>query len=340
MTILASHITSLTVVYSIVYLGVDQRKHQSSASLAFVRGIHRGPVNSPNKWPVTRKMFPFDDVIMWPTRTSNAKLGVFVVVSLNQSFKKRSSCWWFETSSVQWRHNGSGGVSNHQPHYCLFDRLFRHRSKKISKLYVTGLGAGNSPVAGEYTNHHNHHRQHDHYHHHIFNNIIIMIMIMITITFVIISSPSSSWSPSSSLSFIAVINNQSFIIPLRVCGIFHDHQMSSASTIHNFLACRTELEQSIILLLVLTWQYRDPGLSKYSALSIYRGHFSSYNPRKTPHSSPVRARYGVSFVGANLSKFYHFNCCAVCTILSYITAIYGESISVCVGAWACVYLPI
>ena len=40
------------------------KKHQSSASLAFVRGIHRGPVNSPHKWPVTRKMFPFDDVIM------------------------------------------------------------------------------------------------------------------------------------------------------------------------------------------------------------------------------------------------------------------------------------
>ena len=42
----------------------DQRKHQSSASLAFVRWIHRGPVNSPHKWPVTRKMFPFYDVIM------------------------------------------------------------------------------------------------------------------------------------------------------------------------------------------------------------------------------------------------------------------------------------
>ena len=42
----------------------DQRKHQSSASLAFVWGIHRRPVNSPHKWPVTRKMFAFDDVIM------------------------------------------------------------------------------------------------------------------------------------------------------------------------------------------------------------------------------------------------------------------------------------
>ena len=64
MDTMTSQITSLTIVYSTVYSGVDQRKHQSSASLAFVRGIHRGPVNSPHKWPATRKMFPFDDVIM------------------------------------------------------------------------------------------------------------------------------------------------------------------------------------------------------------------------------------------------------------------------------------
>ena len=61
---MASQITSVTVVYSIVYSDADQRKHQSSALLAFARGIHRGPVNSPHKRPVTRKMFPFDDVIM------------------------------------------------------------------------------------------------------------------------------------------------------------------------------------------------------------------------------------------------------------------------------------
>ena len=62
---IASQITSITIVFSTVYWGTDQRKHQSSASLAFVQGIHRGPVNSPHKWPVTREMFPFDDVIMW-----------------------------------------------------------------------------------------------------------------------------------------------------------------------------------------------------------------------------------------------------------------------------------
>ena len=67
----AYEITGFTIVYSTVYLDADQRKRQSSASLAFVRGIHRWPVNSPQKWPVTRKMFPFDDVIMnlWKSLT-------------------------------------------------------------------------------------------------------------------------------------------------------------------------------------------------------------------------------------------------------------------------------
>ena len=63
MTIMSSQITSLAVVYSIFYSDADQR-NQSSVSLAFVRGIHRWPVNSPHKGPVTRKMFPFDDVIV------------------------------------------------------------------------------------------------------------------------------------------------------------------------------------------------------------------------------------------------------------------------------------
>ena len=61
---MASQITTLTIVYSTVYSGADQRKHQTSVSPAFVRGIHRWHEYSPHKWSVTRKMFPFDDVIM------------------------------------------------------------------------------------------------------------------------------------------------------------------------------------------------------------------------------------------------------------------------------------
>ena len=70
MNAMASQITSLTIVYSTVYSDPDQRKHQSFASLAFVQGIHRGPVNTPHKWPVTRKMSSFDDVIMGPVMFS------------------------------------------------------------------------------------------------------------------------------------------------------------------------------------------------------------------------------------------------------------------------------
>ena len=52
---------------------------------------------------------------------------------------------------LQWRHNWRDGVSNHQPHHCLLNRLFRRRLKNTSKLRVTGLCAGNSPVTGEFS---------------------------------------------------------------------------------------------------------------------------------------------------------------------------------------------
>ena len=88
MTTMASQIASLTVVYSTVYSDADQRKHQSSTSLAFVRGIHRGPVNSPHKGPVTRKMFPFDDVIM--------KYSTFLHFLIEfMKWRRFSRCWPF-----------------------------------------------------------------------------------------------------------------------------------------------------------------------------------------------------------------------------------------------------
>ena len=52
--------------------------------------------------------------------------------------------------SLRWRHNEHDGVSNHQPHGCLHNRLFGRRSKKTSKLRVTGLFEGNSPGTGEF----------------------------------------------------------------------------------------------------------------------------------------------------------------------------------------------
>ena len=75
MGVIASQIISLTIVYSTVYSDTDQRKHQSSASLAYVWGIHRPP----HKWPVTRKMFPFDDVIMFFGVTGCALTQIFSI---------------------------------------------------------------------------------------------------------------------------------------------------------------------------------------------------------------------------------------------------------------------
>ena len=72
---MASQITGVWIVHSAVCSGADERKHKSSASPAFVRRIHRRPVNSPHKGPVTRKMFPFDYVIMRHQRdTKNCML--------------------------------------------------------------------------------------------------------------------------------------------------------------------------------------------------------------------------------------------------------------------------
>ena len=76
MIAMTPRITGVSIVYSYVCLGTDQRKHQSSESLAFVRGIHRWPVNSPHKGPVTRKMFPFEEVIMGCRNTSEIPISI------------------------------------------------------------------------------------------------------------------------------------------------------------------------------------------------------------------------------------------------------------------------
>ena len=60
------------------------------------------------------------------------------------------SIWLYHFYALQWRHNGRDSVSNHQPHDCLLNRSFRRRSKKTSKLRITGLCAGNSPGTGEF----------------------------------------------------------------------------------------------------------------------------------------------------------------------------------------------
>ena len=114
MTTVASQITSLTVVYSIVYSDADQRKYQSSASLAIVRG----PVNSPHKGPVTRKMVPFDDVIM-------------------DTLPSAYTVW-------AWEPHGTHFASSLWGH-----TWWRHQMETCSALLA--ICAGNSPVPGEFS---------------------------------------------------------------------------------------------------------------------------------------------------------------------------------------------
>ena len=89
MSAIVSQSSGVSIVYSTVCSGADQRKHQSTASLAFVRGIHRSPVNSQHKGPVTRKMIPFDEVIIsWVSLRSGAamkSLGDFFAVIWTES---------------------------------------------------------------------------------------------------------------------------------------------------------------------------------------------------------------------------------------------------------------
>ena len=92
--------------------------------------------------------FLFDKYIVY----SKALAQVFLGLHHGYTSTAPRQYRWRQTPTVilQWRHNGRDGVSNHQPHHCLLNRLLRRRSKKTSKLRVTGLCAGNSPVTGEF----------------------------------------------------------------------------------------------------------------------------------------------------------------------------------------------
>ena len=127
----------------------------------FVRGTHRSPMNSSHKsqWRVAL-MFSF--ICAWTNGWPNnrdagdfKRHGAYYDVAVMSD--GQTGLWPSLRSfsagyrlSLQWRHDERDGVSNHQPHECLLNRLFRRRSKRTSKLRVTGLCAGNSPLTGEF----------------------------------------------------------------------------------------------------------------------------------------------------------------------------------------------
>ena len=101
MITMASQIISLTVVYSTVYSDADQRKHQKLCVTGLCVGNSPGPVNSPHKGPVTRKMFPFDDVIMLNYKENKAKLECVHII-LDASYLLLSdTSWWFMFFGIQ-----------------------------------------------------------------------------------------------------------------------------------------------------------------------------------------------------------------------------------------------
>ena len=86
MSVMMSEITGISFVYSTLCSGTDERKHQSSTSLAFVRGIHRWPGNSLHKGPVMLKMFPFDDFIMDKSKMVQAIAWQTVAAAISKLF--------------------------------------------------------------------------------------------------------------------------------------------------------------------------------------------------------------------------------------------------------------
>ena len=109
MSAMVSQNTGVSIVYSTVCSNADQRKHQSSVSLAFVRGIHWWPVNFPHKGPVTRKMFPFDDVIIYFRNHCHISQGPMYQLVIFQS--NRQCSWVFHRCSftahddvIKWKH--------------------------------------------------------------------------------------------------------------------------------------------------------------------------------------------------------------------------------------------
>ena len=133
-----SQITSLTIVYSTVYSDPDQRKHQSSASLAFVRGIHRGPVNSPHKWSVTRKMI---HLMTSSCRTASTQFNSIYICRVRSRAKERiqilfcSVDVYVDKAMLPPRSRSHGLVTTFQ-HMKKLDELTAKMCSHVSPLYT------------------------------------------------------------------------------------------------------------------------------------------------------------------------------------------------------------
>ena len=104
---------------------------------------------APHRWQAI--IWNNADLVHW--RIYAALGGCELIIAVCEIEDEKKIPWSAINSwALRWRHNGRDSVSNHQPHDCLLNRLFRRRSKKTSKRRVTGLCAGNSPGTGDRTN--------------------------------------------------------------------------------------------------------------------------------------------------------------------------------------------
>ena len=141
-TILSASAAGLTCLVTCYFRLLTMNE---APTLSLATTINGGLAGMVRAWPGGH-----DDVMAWK-RVPH--YGPFVRESTGEFPSQRPVVWGFGVFfvvSLQWRHNGHDGVSNQQPHQCLLNRLFGRRSKKTSKLRVTGLCVGNSPLTGEF----------------------------------------------------------------------------------------------------------------------------------------------------------------------------------------------
>ena len=126
-----------------ILLSMIKRYDDHPSIMAITRGQSFGIVN-----PDSEKSTGYDGIPAKLLKVGTELLSVLISKLTNMSI---GECTFPDLlNSSLWRHHGRGSVSNHQPHDCLLNRLFRRRSKNIAKLRVTGLCAGNSPETGEF----------------------------------------------------------------------------------------------------------------------------------------------------------------------------------------------
>ena len=139
MSMMASQITSVLIVCLTVCSWADQSKHQSSTLLAFLRGIHLSPVDSPHKGPVTQKMFLFDDIIMIWERE----------IDLNFDTPGTMRVVFADASGIQnyLLPYGSLVLTGHDPASISISESLIHVCKPTwSKLNLISIGSGNGLV--------------------------------------------------------------------------------------------------------------------------------------------------------------------------------------------------